>query len=57
MLTRIWEVLKATIAAVALITAALVSADKLDRQKAPVNAAASQIEPVATGAITPVARP
>lgn len=57
MLARVWEVVKATIAVVALITAALVSADKLDRQKAPANAATALAEPTATGAITPVARP
>ncbi|CAA2155048.1 MULTISPECIES: hypothetical protein [Methylobacterium] len=56
MLARIWEVLKATIAVVALITAALVSADKLDRRKPPTHAVAVS-EPAATGAITPGARP
>lgn len=57
MLARTWEVVKATLAVVALIAAALVSADKLDRQKAPANAAAALAEPVATGAITPGSRP
>ena len=56
MFARIWEVLKATIAVAALITAALVSADKLDRQKAQ-TAAAALIEPAATGAITPGTKP
>ena len=53
MLARVWDVMKATLAAAALITAALVSADKLDRQKAPPVLGAAFAEPVATGAITP----
>jgi len=57
MLARTWEVVKATLAVAALIAAALVSADKLDRQKAPANVAAALAEPVATGAITPGSRP
>lgn len=53
MLARIWDLVKATLAAVALITAALVSADKLDRQKAPPVLGTAFAEPLATGAITP----
>jgi hypothetical protein len=50
MLARVWEAVKATLAVVALIAAALISADKLDRRAAPV--AGVPGEPVATGAIT-----
>lgn len=52
MLARVWDVVKATLAVAALIAAALVSADKLDRQKAPPILGAAFVEPVATGAIT-----
>jgi hypothetical protein len=56
MLARVWEVVKATLAVAVLVTAALVSADKVDRKRAqPI--AASLAEPVATGSITPVVRP
>lgn len=57
MLARVWELVKATIAVVALITAALVSADKLDRQKASATAGVALIEPASTGAITQATRP
>ena len=57
MLARVWEVVKATLAVAALITAALVSADKLDRQKAPPTGSAALIDPAATGAITPASHP
>jgi hypothetical protein len=57
MLARVWDVVKATLAVSALIAAALVSADKLDRQRtAPVLGAAA-VEPAITGAIAPVGRP
>lgn len=56
MLARIWEVLKATLAVAALIAAALVSADKLDRQRVQPIAGVVAGEPVITGAIAP-ARP
>ena len=55
MLAQVWDVVKATLAVAALITAALISADKLDRQRAqPVLGAA--FDPVATGAIDPPPR-
>ncbi|MDP4002292.1 hypothetical protein [Methylobacterium sp. NEAU K] len=57
MLARVWEVVKATLAVAALITAALVSADKLDRQKAQTSVGAALNEPVATGAITSASQP
>lgn len=57
MLARIWEVLKATLAAAALIAAALVSADKLDRQQAQPAIGVVAGEPLITGAIAPAARP
>ncbi len=53
MWARVWEAIKATLAVAALIAAALVSADKLDREKA-APARASLVEPVVTGAIAPV---
>ncbi|MCJ2070340.1 hypothetical protein MKK75_16280 [Methylobacterium sp. J-030] len=57
MLARIWDVLKATLAVAALIAAALVSADKLDRQRAQPVIGVVAGEPVITGAIAPTARP
>jgi hypothetical protein len=57
MLARIWDVLKATLAVAALIAAALVSADKLDRQRAQPAIGVVAGEPVITGAIAPVTRP
>ena len=56
MLARLWYVVKATLAVLALIAAALVSADKVDRQRMQSATAATVIEPVATGAIAPAAR-
>lgn len=55
MLARVWEGVKATLALAALIAAALISADKLDRRTAPPGAPVAQAEPTVTGAIT--ARP
>lgn len=57
MLARVWDVLKATLALAALIAAALVSADKLDRQRAQPGLGPIAGEPVITGAIVPAARP
>jgi hypothetical protein len=57
MLARVWDVLKATLAVAALIAAALVSADKLDRQRAQPAIGVVAGEPVITGAIAPAARP
>lgn len=57
MLARIWDVLKATLAVAALIAAALVSADKLDRQRAQPAVGVVAGEPVVTGAIAPATRP
>jgi hypothetical protein len=57
MLAQLWEVVKATLAVSALIAAALVSADKLDRQRIQASPAAALSEPAMTGAIAPVARP
>jgi hypothetical protein len=47
----IWDGVKATLAVVALIAAALISADKLDREKASTVRGAAIVEPVVTGAI------
>ncbi|MCJ2132850.1 hypothetical protein MKK69_02010 [Methylobacterium sp. J-026] len=57
MLARVWDIVKATLAVAALIAAALVSADKLDRQRAQPIVGVAAGDPVATGAITPVLRP
>lgn len=57
MLARVWEVVKATLAVSALIAAALVSADKVDRQRVSPTAGAARTEPAITGAITPGLRP
>jgi hypothetical protein len=57
MLARVWDVVKATLAVSALIAAALVSADKLDRQRTQTVPGASPFEPAITGAITPVGHP
>ena len=57
MLGRVWDVLKATLAVAALIAAALVSADKLDRQRAQPAVGVVAGEPVITGAIAPAGRP
>jgi hypothetical protein len=57
MLARVWDVVKATLAVSALIAAALVSADKLDRQRTQPVFGAALTEPVATGTITPTVRP
>ena len=57
MFARLWDVVKATLAVAALIAAALVSADKLDRQRAQPAVGVALAEPIATGAITPAARP
>ncbi len=57
MLARVWDVVKATLAVSALIAAALVSADKVDRQRAQPTARVTLNEPALTGAITPSARP
>ena len=57
MLARVWDIVKATLAAAALIAAALVSADKLDRQRAQSIVGVAAVDPVATGAITSVLRP
>ncbi|MGU3464848.1 hypothetical protein ACLBXO_08315 [Methylobacterium sp. C33D] len=56
MLARVWDVVKATLAVSALIAAALVSADKLDRQRPQPVVGAAVIEPVITGAIAPDGR-
>ena len=57
MLARVWDVLKATLAVAALVAAALVSADKLDRQRVQPTLGVVAGEPVITGAITPAPRP
>lgn len=57
MLARVWDVVKATLAVSALIAAALVSADKLDRQRTSPVLGATASEPVVTGAIAPAGRP
>ena len=57
MLARVWDVVKATLAVSALIAAALVSADKLDRQKTQAVIGAALVEPATTGAILPAGRP
>lgn len=49
--------LKATLAVAALIAAALVSADKLDRQRAQPAVGVVAGDPLITGALTPAARP
>ena len=49
MLARVWDVVKATLAVSALIAAALVSADKLDRQKTQAVVGAALVEPATTG--------
>jgi hypothetical protein len=56
MLARVWDVVKATLAVSALVAAALVSADKVDRQRAQPTAGAVLTEPVTTGAIAPDGR-
>lgn len=53
MFARIWEAIKGTLAVAALIAAALISADKLDRQKPVPPRDAALIEPIVTGAILP----
>lgn len=53
MLARVWEAIKATLAVAALIAAALISADKLDREKSAVQVGAGLVEPATTGAIAP----
>lgn len=53
MFARIWEAIKATLAVAALIAAALISADKLDRQKTVASRDAVLVEPIVTGAIPP----
>lgn len=57
MLARVWDVVKATLAVSALIAAALVSADKVDRQRAQSLVGAVSIEPATTGAIGQDGRP
>lgn len=57
MLARVWDVLKATLAVAALVAAALVSADKLDRQRVQPTFGVVAGEPVITGAIVPATRP
>ncbi|MBN4093602.1 MULTISPECIES: hypothetical protein [Methylobacterium] len=57
MLARVWDVVKATLAVSALIAAALVSADKLDRQRSQPVVGAALVEPATTGAIAPAIRP
>lgn len=57
MLARVWDVVKATLAVSALIAAALISADKVDRQRAQPTVGVTLNEPALTGAITPSARP
>ncbi|GJE10455.1 MULTISPECIES: hypothetical protein [Methylobacterium] len=56
MFARLWDVVKATLAVSALIAAALISADKLDRQRTQSAINTTLAEPVATGAIAPAAR-
>ncbi|MCJ2015478.1 hypothetical protein [Methylobacterium sp. J-076] len=51
MLARIWEAIKATLAVALLIAAALISADKLDREKAAPTRGAALVEPLVTGTI------
>jgi hypothetical protein len=51
MFARSWEAIKATLAVAALIAAALISADKLDRQKASPERDAALVEPIVTGTI------
>ena len=53
MVWRIWDAVKATLAVSALIAAALLSADKLDRERAASNRDVAITEPVVTGAIAP----
>ena len=57
MLGQVWDMLKATLAVAALIAAALVSADKLDRQRAQPAVGVVAGDPLITGALTPAARP
>ncbi len=52
MFARSWEAIKATLAVAALIAAALISADKLDRQKASPARDAALVEPIVTGTIS-----
>jgi hypothetical protein len=51
MFARVWEAVKATLAVAALIAAALISADKLDREKAQPVRGAALVEPAVTGSI------
>ena len=51
MFARVWEVVKATLALALLIAASLISADKLDHEKAASVRGASLVEPLVTGAI------
>jgi hypothetical protein len=51
MVGRVWEAVKATLAVAALIAAALISADKLDRERAPATRGAALVEPATTGAL------
>ncbi|GJD36898.1 hypothetical protein QO012_001726 [Methylobacterium aerolatum] len=53
MVGRIWEAVKATLAVAALIAAALLSADKLDRERGSATRNAVLVEPLTTGAIPP----
>ena len=53
MVGRIWEAVKATLAVAALIAAALISADKLDRERGSAPKSAVLVEPMTTGAIQP----
>ncbi len=53
MVARVWDAVKATLAVSALIAAALLSADKLDRERAASNRDVALTEPAITGAITP----
>lgn len=55
MLARYWEAVKATLAVAALIAAALISADKLDRANSTAPKGVAISEPLITGAI-PVRR-
>ena len=57
MFARLWDVVKATLAVSALIAAAIISADRLDRQRTQSAINTTLAEPVATGAIAPAARP
>ena len=57
MLARVWDVVKAMLAVSALIAAALVSADKVDRRKTQPVVGAALIEPATTGTITRQERP